>query len=1110
MKKIVFLGVISIVFLGGFFYFVFQSTQAQANSSQLEKGVASIDDLQAKLGDNLHYSLNRNTGKVSFISNLEGSLPLRNLSSDSELYSVQQVADLFMSEYGALFGLDDPATELSLIQGTTDELGMSHIKYNQRYLGVPVFGGQIIVHLSENMSVASANGKAVPGISVDVEPGISSDQAVSRARQLWKNQFNFDSAEVLKTNLYIFNKGLIENKPDDRNYLVWQIELMQEKPALHEFYYIDAYSGDLVYQITGMQSAVNRRIWDCSYGDGDCYMDEYDWVSGHTYGRSEGEPARGTNPNPYIGGTDTDDLYSLTGNIHSYYESKFSRNGANNQGGIGDGSVLFPTASTSGLTYIDYHYFDENDYLSCPNAFFNSANSIHFCNGYVTTDITGHEYGHAVNYFTILDAYGDPAGLTYANQSGALNENNSDVFGEALEYYIDGSSDWLIGEDLSGGASRSMSDPADLTYDLGDGDTPYPGKFYSDNYYCGDSDSGGVHINSSVPNHAAYLMAAGGTFNGCTINGIGRNKEERIFYRAQNVYYTTSSNFNDSYDALVASCGDLYGSSSRECKNVTKALQAVEMNQAGYCSGEEAVSPRACTASVIQGVSSNKANGSYKAGEVIDIDVNFSKEVTSDGRVTVNLETGDTDRKCKFSISNSTTGSCNYTVQAGDRSRDLTVKSISGAVTDRYGNAVTNFTPGTNLAGNKNIVVDTVGPTGSVSINGGDAQTSSTSVTLTLSATDSISGVSRMRFSNDNENWSDWRDYKVSKSWEIGSTEGEAVVYVRFKDGAGNVTNTSDSINYGVPASVITAAGPGGAPHVRAFDYQGNAESNPAALFAFSQSFRGGVHVAACDVDANGTDDIVTGIGPGEQPWVRVFSNEGALITEFLAYDTNILGGVFVACGDLNGDGKAEVITGVPEGFGPHVRVFDGQTGLAAITAGFFAYEQNVRTGIRVASGDLDGDGTDEIIVGTGNGAGTHVRTFNAAGEIVFTPGFFVYDQTDRSGIKVAAGDIDGDGKAEIITGSGPGRTPEVKAYTRYGDLVASFAPYPANYILGVKVAAGDVDGDGVDEIVTGTEEGGGPQVRAFEYDGTALDDFFAYDTGFRGGVDVAVGDLGN
>ncbi len=119
------------------------------------------------------------------------------------------------------------------------------------------------------------------------------------------------------------------------------------------------------------------------------------------------------------------------------------------------------------------------------------------------------------------------------------------------------------------------------------------------------------------------------------------------------------------------------------------------------------------TAPTVTSVSSDKTNGSYTTGEVIDIDVTFSEAVTSTGSVTVTLETGTTDRTCTFTVSNSSTATCDYTVQSGDASSDLTISSISGTIADSSSNAMANFVPTTNLAANKALVIDAVGPVSS-------------------------------------------------------------------------------------------------------------------------------------------------------------------------------------------------------------------------------------------------------------------------------------------------------------------------------------------------------------------------------------------------------------
>lgn len=147
------------------------------------------------------------------------------------------------------------------------------------------------------------------------------------------------------------------------------------------------------------------------------------------------------------------------------------------------------------------------------------------------------------------------------------------------------------------------------------------------------------------------------------------------------------------------------------------------------------------TAPTITNVSSDKANGSYAVGEVIDIDVTFSETVTSTGNVTVTLETGSTDRTCTFTVTGASTGTCNYTVQAGDTTSDLTVLSISGTIADASANAMTNFAPTTNLAANKAIVIDTTAPSTPGTPSTTSPSGSATPIWTWTASTDSGSGL---------------------------------------------------------------------------------------------------------------------------------------------------------------------------------------------------------------------------------------------------------------------------------------------------------------------------------------------------------------------------------
>jgi hypothetical protein len=166
------------------------------------------------------------------------------------------------------------------------------------------------------------------------------------------------------------------------------------------------------------------------------------------------------------------------------------------------------------------------------------------------------------------------------------------------------------------------------------------------------------------------------------------------------------------------------------------------------------------------------------------------------------------------------------------------------------------------------------------------------------------------------------------------------------------------------------------------------------SFYAYSSNFPGGVRVAAGDVDGDGFADVVTGAGAGGGPHVMVYSGSDlSLLRSFMALAPFFLGGVFVAAGDVDGDGRSDVIVGAGEGGEPLARVFSGQTG--SLLNSFFAFDANFRGGVRVAAGDGSGDGRADIISGSGSGAGPHVKVFDAVdlheldGFLAFDPAFF-------------------------------------------------------------------------------------------------------------------------
>jgi len=262
---------------------------------------------------------------------------------------------------------------------------------------------------------------------------------------------------------------------------------------------------------------------------------------------------------------------------------------------------------------------------------------------------------------------------------------------------------------------------------------------------------------------------------------------------------------------------------------------------------------------------------------------------------------------------------------------------------------------------------------------------------------------------------------------------------------------------------------------------------------------------------------FVTGSGAGGQSRVKLYDASGVVKKQFSAF-AGFNGSISVAYGDLNNDGEMDIVAAAGPGGGPHVKVFDGLSGNEI--ASFFAYDANFRGGVNVAVGDLNGDGRLELITGAGAGGGPHVKAFAlnfSAGRATTqeVASFFAYAPSFRGGVSVAAGDVNGDGASDIITGAGPGGGPHVKAFG-FGapapalgarQELASFYAYDANFRGGVSVASGNINGLGPDEIITGAGAGGGPHVKAFSRstEGTlsTVSSFFAYDPSFRGGVEV-------
>lgn len=268
--------------------------------------------------------------------------------------------------------------------------------------------------------------------------------------------------------------------------------------------------------------------------------------------------------------------------------------------------------------------------------------------------------------------------------------------------------------------------------------------------------------------------------------------------------------------------------------------------------------------------------------------------------------------------------------------------------------------------------------------------------------------------------------------------------------------------------------------------------------------FTGEIRVISGDLNNDGKLDIIAAAGPGGGPAVVVLDSEtGAVLQSFFAFNPAFTGGVFVAVRDFNGDGNLDIIAGAGMGGGPEVRIFDGAN--LNIIRAFFAYDQNFTGGVRVAAVDFNADGILDIVTGAGPGGAPHVKVFDGATNSIISQ-WFAYPISFTGGVFVAAGDVDDDGSIELVTGAGMGGAPVVAVWDPLtGALISQFMAYAMEFSGGVRVGVSDGNGDGILDLITGAGPGGGPEVKGFSF--PALDllfSFYSGDPANSGGVFVS------
>ncbi|MFE6746571.1 M4 family metallopeptidase [Kitasatospora purpeofusca] len=475
--------------------------------------------------------------------------------------------------------------QLIVKDAIVDANGTRHLRYDRTYAGLPVLGGDLIVHQKANGTVASVDrafdGRlSLPSLTPKLSAGTASTQAVDSVRAtVGIAPADEDASPVTRVD-GASSPTLVVWAGEGTPRLAYQTVVHGERadgtPSSQRLV-TDAATGQLLstheevqtatgtgkgvhvgtVTLTTTQSGSTYQLKDASRGN--------QWT-----GNAKSNNALYTDAdNNWGNGTASDtqsaavDAQFGTGATWDYYKAKFNRNGIKNNGVGASNRVHY------GNAYVNAFWQDSCFCMTYGDGTNNT-------NPLTAIDVAGHEMSHGVTAAT--------ANLTYSGESGGLNEATSDIFGTMVEWYANLPSDvpdYLIGEKINifgnGQPLRYMDKPSK------DGSS-------KDSWYSGIG-SIDVHYSSGVANHFFYLLSEGSgakvingvsynspTSNGSTITGIGRDKAAAIWYRALTTYFTSSTNYKAARTGTLNAAKDLYGAGSTEYNTVAAAWSAVNVN----------------------------------------------------------------------------------------------------------------------------------------------------------------------------------------------------------------------------------------------------------------------------------------------------------------------------------------------------------------------------------------------------------------------------------------------------------------------------------------------------------------------------------------------------
>lgn len=444
-----------------------------------------------------------------------------------------------------------------------------HVKNQLYYNDIPIEGMYFTSHF-KNGQLYSANGKTIKGDFGPVRNYIDKREAVEIAIDC------FDSKKfVWSDNKTLYPEAeLIYLSLDGKLQLCYKVDVYSLIPLQREYVYVSAEDGKVVDRISRINDTdvvgtattkYSGTVSITTNDTGDGYtlsesnrglgISTYNLNTSHDYSNAElftDSDNVWDNPNDDV----AYDAHYGSEKTYDYYYNKFGRNSIDDNG--------FELVS-----YVHYGYKYANAFWNGESMTYGDGDDINY-GAFVTVDVVAHEITHGLTTHT--------AGLMYRDESGALNESFSDIFGVAVDYYASPSTaNFIIGEQvvLNGDPIRNMQNPNSL----GDPDT-YKGNYW----YFGSGDNGGVHTNSSVQNYWFYLLCEGGDGvndlgNAYRVNSIGMSSAEAIAYRTLTVYLTPYSDYAAARFYSIRSAIDLYGECSPEVTEVTNAWYAVGVGE---------------------------------------------------------------------------------------------------------------------------------------------------------------------------------------------------------------------------------------------------------------------------------------------------------------------------------------------------------------------------------------------------------------------------------------------------------------------------------------------------------------------------------------------------